>query len=376
MVRLLYRQLTLRPLRTVLTASALAAVVAVVLVLEGFNEGLVAQLGDAVRSRQADLIVTQAGVSNMIAARSVVPQFARREVEAIEGVAVAHPLTGIPLIYAEGERRTPIFLFVYEAGGGPLSLEAGHRPSAAREIVIDRSIASKYDLLPGEKFVISGFEFRISGISKDSAAFFTPFAFARYDDLIDFYFESDVAADISTFPLLSFLLVRLSDEADVGSVAASVERRLPEVDVYLPEELAARDEQLGRALFGPIMRLMISVGYIIGALVMGIVLFASVDARRREFGVLKALGFGQRYLNGLVLSEATVLALVAVPAGTALAVLIGQAIESLFPLYRILVLEPSALTRTAIACVAFAAAGALIPVRLIRRLDPAMVFRG
>ena len=41
-------------------------------------------------------------------------------------------------------------------------------------------------------------------------------------------------------------------------------------------------------LFGPILKLLIGVGYIIGVLVTGIIMFAAVNTRREEFGVLKA----------------------------------------------------------------------------------------
>lgn len=375
MLRFLYRQLTLDPVKTSLTALALAAVVAVILILEGFNEGLVAQLGDAVTDRQADLIVTQAGVSNMTAARSVLPQFTRRDVEAVAGVAVAHPLTGIPVIYAEGEKRTPIFLLVYDSGGGPERLASGRTVTEPRDIVVDRSLAVKYGLKPGDPLVISDFEFIVSGIADGAAAFFTPFGFARYDDLIDFYFESDVAADISTFPLLSYLLVELAPGANREDVAAAIEAQVSQGDVFFPEELAAEDEALGRVLFGPIMKLLIGVGYVIGVLVTGIIMFAAVNARRHEFGVLKALGFSHRYLSASVLLEALILALLAIPAGVLLAAAIGSAIEVTMPLYRILATEPVPVARTAVACLAFAALGALIPVRLIRRLDPGLVFR-
>lgn len=375
MLRLTYRQLRLEPVRTALTAAALAAVVAVILILEGFNEGLVRQLGDAVRDRQADLIVTQSGISNMMATRSVLPQFTRHDVEAVPGVIAAHPLTGIPVIYAEGDNRTPIYLFVYDTSGGPTRLVAGKSASEPRDIVIDQSLVVKYDLAPGDPLVISDFEFRVSGIADGAAAFFTPFGFARYDDLIDFYFESDVAADISTFPLLSFLLVELTASADRIAVAAAIELAVPQGDVFLPEDLAAEDEALGRALFGPILKLLIGVGYLIGVLVTGIIMFAAVNARRHEFGVLKALGFSHRFLSTSVLLEALLLALFAIPVGVLLAALIGTVIESTMPLYRILSTEPVPVVRTAVACLLFAALGALIPVRLIRRLDAALVFR-
>ena len=80
MLRLVYRQLLLDPVRTVLTGTAVAAVVAVILILEGFNEGLMRQFRETVEKRGGDLILTQAGVANMSVARSVLPQYTRLDV--------------------------------------------------------------------------------------------------------------------------------------------------------------------------------------------------------------------------------------------------------------------------------------------------------
>ena len=376
MLRFIYRQISFDRARTLLTATALAAVVAVILVLEGFYAGVLVQLRNTVLDRDADLIVTQAGVANMMAARSILPQFARRDVEAVPGVAAAHPLTGILVIYEQGNRRTPIFLLVYDSGGGPKYLTAGSAVTGSRGIVIDHSLASKYGLEVGDPFILSEFEFQVTGISAGSAAMFTPFGFASYDDLIDFYFESDIAADISTFPLLSFLLVELSPGANRDAVAEDIETAVPDGDVFVPEKLATEDEALGRVLFGPIMRLMIGVGYIIGALVTGIIMFAAVNARRHDFGVLKALGFSQQFLSRSVVVEVLILMLIAIPLGVVLANLIARVVENAAPLYLVLATEPMSIMRTAIACLLFAAIGALLPIRLIRRVDPNLAFRG
>ncbi len=222
---------------------------------------------------------------------------------------------------------------------------------------------------------MSDFEFTVSGIARGAVAFFSAFGFARYDDLIDFYFESDLAADISTFPLLSFLLVELTEGADADAVAAEIERTVPAADVFAPAELAAEDEALGRALLGPIIGFLVVAGYISGALVMGIIMFATVNARRRDFGVLKALGFSHRFLAGSVVLEALVLVLAALPLGLIAAQVVALGIEIALPLYLLPVTEPLPITRTVAACVVFAVLGALTPVRLIRRLDPSSVFR-
>ncbi len=123
------------------------------------------------------------------------------------------------------------------------------------------------------------------------------------------------------------------------------------------------------------MRLMIGVAYIIGALVTGIIMFAAVNARRHDFGVMKALGFSQRFLSMSVVIEALVLMLFAIPVGVILADLIATAVENAAPLYLVLATELIPIMRTAVACLLFAAMGALLPIRLIRRVDPTLAFQ-
>lgn len=375
MARFVIRQLLYDPVRTGLTSLALAAIVAVILLLEGFLEGVIEQSRNAVLDRGADLIVTQAGIKNLTLARSVLPQSTRADIEFIQGVRTAHPLTGLPVIYTQQDQRAPLLLFVYDTSGGAHRLIDGAQPANPREIVVDRSFARRFGLQIGDPVLISDFEFRLSGIADGAAAFFSAFGFARYDDLIDFYFESDLAADISTFPLLSFLLVDLVEETDANEVAARIEAAVPTADVFFPEDLAAQDADLGRALLGPIFRILVVAGYLSGFLVAGIIMFAAVNARTRDFGVLKALGFSQGFLTGSVVVEALLLAAFALPLGLLLAQGISVAIETLMPLYRVPVTETLPVVRTAVACLAFTVLGALLPVRRIRGVEPSMVFR-
>ena len=108
---------------------------------------------------------------------------------------------------------------------------------------------------------------------------------------------------------------------------------------------------------------------------MAIVMFSAVNSRRRSLGVLKALGFSQRYLIALVVAEALVLIAISLPLGLLLAGGLAYVIEFVVPVYLLPVAESTPLLRTFIASVSFTVLGALVPVRLIRRLDPSAIFR-
>lgn len=225
-------------------------------------------------------------------------------------------------------------------------IKEGRTVKAPRDIVIDESLAVLYDLKVGDPFIVADFEFRISGIAERASALFTAFSFVNYDDMIDFFFDSDLVGDISNLPLLSYLLVELQPDVDRDAVAAAIEAAEPDGDVFIPEQLARHDVALGRTLFGPVMGVLIGVGYVIALLVVGMIMFASVHARLRNFGVMKALGFSNKALIRIVVLEALIVVLLAFPVALSLAQLGAWIIETRVPLYLISVMESEPLWRT------------------------------
>jgi len=81
MLILVLRQLKHEANRTLLTLLAIAAALAVILLLEGFQTGLIQQLGRVALNRGADLIVSQASVNNFVA---VVPCYRNSVVNALK----------------------------------------------------------------------------------------------------------------------------------------------------------------------------------------------------------------------------------------------------------------------------------------------------
>lgn len=374
MFRLAWRQLLLDPSRTLLTAVAIAAVIATILILSGFEQGQYYQLKQVVMNRNADLIATQAGVVDFTAVRSTIPQLARGEVESVAGVKGAYPVTAIAAIYNQNNERTPIYILVYDQQGGPASIVQGTGIREGRDVVIDESLARKYNLQPGDRFEVTDFAFRVAGITRE-AAFMMPFAFISYDGMIDLFLESEIAPDLSTFPLLSFLLIELDSTTDRNQVAQQIKNQVPTVDVMTPEQLADNDVAMGKALFGPIMGLLVMIGYFIGILVVGLIMYADVRGRLNNFAVLKALGFGFHKLALAVSLQVLLLLAIAVPCGVLLATSVAQAIETASPLYLIRIFAPLAFSKTLLASLGFALLGSLIPLRLVQRSDPVMAFQ-
>jgi putative ABC transport system permease protein len=375
MLRLALRQISTESLHAVLVALAISMAIAVTLVLRGFEQGLYVQSESVVLDRGGQLLVTQAGVSNFLAVRSSLPQLTRQQVEAVEGVAEAHPVTGFWVVYGPEGNKFPVLLLVYDTFGGPTRLVEGEPIRDGRDAIIDIGLSKRFGLKPGDPLIISDFKFRVAGITSGSSALFSTFAFVTYDGMIDLFLESEIAPDISTFPLLSFLLVETKPGADIEQVRRAIEAQVPEVDAFTPREIAGNDVALGKELFGPIMGVLISLSYVIGMLIVGLIVYAEVGARRRTFGVLKALGFRATHIASGVMMQMQLLALVAFPVGVLLALGVGAAIEWNMPVYRIHIWDAVGLLRAFLGLVLMVIIGGLLPLRLIARTDPVIVFQ-
>ena len=373
MIKLALRQVQLDPLRILLTAFALGSVIAVTLVMKGFEEGQYYQLERIVLNRNADLIATQSGVTNFIAVRSSIPQLSRAEVESVDGVINAHPITAVPVIYTKNEVRTPVYVLVYDLKGGPSSIVNGHAIEQGKDIVIDVSLAKKYNIQLGDSFYVTDFEFKVSGFTEE-AAFMMPFAFINYDGMLDLFIESEIAPDLSTFPLLSYMLIELEPTANRDRVAQQIEATVASVDVVTPAQLAGNDVNMGKVFYGPIIGLLVSVAYIIGMLVVGLIMYSDVRSRLRNFAVMKALGFPFSRLVIAVFVQALLLLVVSIPFGILLASGLAWFIETAAPVYLIRIFEPTIFLQSLLASSGFALIGALIPLRVISRSDPMIVF--
>lgn len=118
--------------------------------------------------------------------------------------------------------------------------------------------------------------------------------------------------------------------------------------------------------FGAVM------GFVVGAIIVYQILFADVSEHIREYGTLRAMGYPNRFVSGIVVQEAAILGLLGyVPGLIVVYFLYGAAAEATkMPMH---ITASRAITVLAMT-LAMCAVSALLAVRRVRRLDPADVF--
>jgi putative ABC transport system permease protein len=169
-------------------------------------------------------------------------------------------------------------------------------------------------------------------------------------------------------------LINLKPGADVQNVRLRLIASLPkDIKVVTPEEFA----QIEKAYWesggiGFIFGLGVAVGFIVGVVIVYQILYSDVSDHLPEYATLKAMGYSDRYLLGVLMQEALLLAVLGYLPGFALAMGLYQLAyaATLLPIAMKLERAVLVLVLTIVMC---SVSGA-ISMRKLRSADPADVF--
>jgi putative ABC transport system permease protein len=160
----------------------------------------------------------------------------------------------------------------------------------------------------------------------------------------------------------------------VEATMAQLQKALPDVQVQPVRQLVEGESKIvdrtHALMYGAVLLIALTVAVSVLA-----TLSASVLERRRDFALMKALGGSQGHLMGMFLLEALVLALAGVAAGFVVGSAAAWAIsEGNF--HTATLPHLSVLPLVLLLNVAIAALAALLPVRVLRGLQPAALLKG
>lgn len=364
-VPLARRQLRSSWSKELLSLTAIAAAVALVLTLAGLRRGISDQVS-LFLDHQPPVLVGQTGTRDFLSQTSVLPDSVGRELVRVPGVASSAPVTQQYAMLTLHSRRVLGVLIGFEPGeaGRPWRIAEGRAPSTLGEVAVDRVLASEHGILLGGVVRYRGQALRVVGLTAGTQAFMTPLLFATRKT------TNELAGRPGT---ANFFLVSLTPGASPATVAASINRSVPGVTA-LPTKAAARnDRALFASAFSAPLLAMVAIGLAAAALVDGVTVFSSALERRREFATLKAIGMSAKRLAGIAFVEAEALALGGAAVGIAAAFALRSLIEALAPRYEIALAAGTSLL-VAAAVAAISALAALVAVRSVLRLDPVEAF--
>lgn len=351
-----------------ISIGGVALALMLILSLDAIFAGSQNQVTVYIDHSQADIFVAQSGVRNMHMAASALPLSVASEVKVVPGVETATPILYLTNMIVVGEERNLAYVIGLPPRvgvGGPWRIVEGKPVPSVGEAVIDRGVADKSGVGLGDEVEILGEEFIVSGLSEGTATLLNSVAFISKQDFARLRGEART---------VSFVLVKVTPGESAETVAARIEANVNDVTALPRAGFAEQERKVVQDMGNDIIAIMNLVGFLIGLAVMALTVYTATLSRRAEYGVLKALGARNGHLYGAVLTQA----LISVAFGFGLGFAATWVLSLAAPYLNLnlaLAISGGSLLKVGLVSLVIAGASAILPIRQIAGLDPAVVFR-
>ena len=349
------------PRRLAASAVAVGLAIMLILLLDGLWTGLTRGVTAYEDNVGADLYIAQPGTHNFFGAVSQIPLDTLDTVRAQPDVDWAAPVRTFLAVVELHDRKIPTVIIGWNPGqrGGPWVISAGRAPQADDEVAIGRLMADRHGLEVGDSIDMMGRRFRIVGTSSDTF-------------MLSFVFMTHAATDglLGAPGTTSFVLVGTHDPDAVRTGLAATN-----LAVHDRAELARRDLAVMTRAYRVPMGVMRAVAFVIGSLVVALSVYTAMMDRRREYGIVKAMGASRRCMVAIALRQTVIVAATGLIAG-GLLFLAGRAvITSIRPQFAVAATVDST-ARAVGAALLMALVAAILPAYQLSRLEPATAYRG
>ena len=291
----------------------------------------------------------------------------------INGVADAIPVViGFADWRMPGGEMTPVFVIGSDLRSGglqPWNLVEGRIEalSGLKAVAIDRTYFDRLGVSGiGATAEIRSQPVRVAAITNGIRSFTTtPFVFMDVNRARTY---TGVPSGKATY-----LLVRLSQDANLDQVHRQLTSSIADVEVLTPSEFHERSRRFwlfgtgaGAALFAGAL-----LGVIVGTVVVAQTLYSSTKEHLNEFATLRAMGSSRRYIYNVIVWQALLSAII----GFSIAALVGEAVVRLTEATALpIVITPALLVGLFLLTVVMCVGSSIAAIVQVTRIDPAMVF--
>jgi putative ABC transport system permease protein len=255
--------------------------------------------------------------------------------------------------------------------GGPWNLVAGSvadlkQPDA---IIVDELYKEKLGVTHvGEVFEIAEHRARVVGFTRGIRAFTTsPYIFTSFKNALDYgRFREDQTV---------YILVKVAPGADVEQVRRRILERVKDVQVVGSRKFSRMTMSYWMFTTGAGVAVLLAaaLGLVVGFVVVAQTIYATTMDHLREFGTLKAMGAPNSYVYRVIMQQAAMSAVIGYVLGMFVSIFVvhgsqksGAAILLPWPM------AGGMFFLTMLMCIG----AALVSIRKVTTLDPALVFKG
>lgn len=362
------RNLLKERMRLAISVGGVAFAVTLIVLIQGLFAAYQTRVQDYFERYDADLWVLEAGTADLFHSFSLVDDSLVERIRSIDGVEAAAPYLARQVrVRVHGEDAVTYLVGVEPGAVDPEALadvEEGGLPVRSDQVLIDRVFADRYGLGVGDAVSFEHEDLSVSGIATGGDLVMFQFAFTQ---------EATARRILGLDEVDNAVIVTVAPDADRSSVSAEIQG-MGDLLVRTTDQQVEVNQRPITDGFLPVIRVLVGLGFVVGAVVVGLMMYSAVLEKRRELGVLKAVGASTRDLAVVVLTQAAVASALGYLVGVGLSVLAARATAEWVPQF-VTTLRPGDVAVVAVAVVGMALVAALAPLIRLSRIDPAEVFR-
>lgn len=361
--------------RSVITLIGVVFAVALIFAQIGIYLGLMETSSIIIDHTPGDIWITSKNSRNFDFSQPF-PEYKINSVLAVEGIESAEKLIvvwGIIKQEEGGTEQVEIVGYNPDTGiGGPWKMKAGHYRNVknGNYAIIDESSMSRLGKISvGDYKEVVNKRLQIVGMSEGVKSFTTaPIIFTSYK------IAQNLGGIVSPENTV-FIVANVREGYPLKDVVTKLQNTLYNLDVYTKAEFSKKTRLYWTIETGVGFSFLITIliSFLIGMLVVGQTIYNSTIEYLKEFGTLKAIGATNFDIYKIIFSEAFINATAGYIIGlfiTLITIKIYQVTDLVFSIKIWVLLLVFILTL--IMCFS----SAFISVRKIKKIDPALVFRG
>ncbi|MBI2914186.1 MAG: FtsX-like permease family protein [Chloroflexi bacterium] len=366
--------------RLAISVGGVALSVLLISLLLALYRGWDEKVGGFLEHSDIDVWIGSQGARDFITSASMLPLQGSEALDTLPSVKQWSPLIVRPMWAVKVEAPRPadfdedaatkmnIHLIGYDPQigiGGPIRIVEGKSAPGPGEIIVDEALAKRHGLRLGDMISAGGSDWKVAGKSSGGDFVASQVVFVDIDE---------ARKVLKMEGLTTFLALRLQDDVDVPKFADDIEMLRPGVVAFTGEQFAAntRDRILGEVL--PILTVVLLLAFVVGLAVAGLTIYTATVEKSREYGILKAVGFANRYLYRLVLEQSLVTGVLGFAIGVGLTLLIAPWARGLVPQFVVFIRWQDVLGVAGVTLLMVVLA-AYVPVRRLAAIDPVAVFK-
>src|ERR1700730_13764874 len=323
---LAWRNLAHEMLRLVVTVVGIVFAVVLMSVLLSLLFGFASTTAGLIDHADADLWICARGTRNVDQAVDIPARWRHKALEHPDVIEAEKYITHFALLRRPDGGSESIILVGFNVDGrlgAPWNLVDGmvedlKRPDA---IIVDELYKEKLGITRVNQLIeINGHRARVVGFTRGVRTFVqSPYVFAS--------FETAKRLGLMGEDLTTYVLLKLRPGIDVNGAKHWLRQRMPAAAVYDRAEFALSTQSYWLFATGAGMALILAaaLGLIVGGVSAAQTLYASAMDHLPEYATLRAMGAPTGYLNGIIIKQALMTALLGYAIGISLTLVVVHA---------------------------------------------------